>query len=154
VQHVEVVSGKKLTSKIVSQTIDGFPPNAGAVILWSGPVTDVLEVKYDDIAGVEQTLALTDFRTVKGANGRLLPLANATSWPSTAYGPGTVRVNYVAGYGPTDRERVSLVQAAILLFGHWNMNREAVMTESRVGNMELPLTVSALIAPYRQLGVA
>jgi hypothetical protein len=43
-----------------------------------------------------------------------------------------VRISYVAGYDPADRDLAPLVQAAILLFGHFNANREAVVAAGGV----------------------
>jgi uncharacterized phiE125 gp8 family phage protein len=147
IDTVENVSGKRLTRKIVNQ-VSTFPSATGAAIrLWNGPVVEILEVKYDDEAAVEQTLA--DYRT---ADGHLFAAAGAT-WPTSA-GNGSVRISYVAGYAPTDRERQSLIQAVILLFGHFNNNREAVALSGRATNIELPLGVKYLIGPMRTPGMA
>jgi hypothetical protein len=166
VGQVEAATAKNLSPKIVTQTIDGFPgsgaatnrcsPYAGnagsnqqAIRLWSGPVTSILSVKYDDASGVEQTLS--SFRLVEGANAKLLPAYGAT-WPVTAEGPSTVRITLVAGYDvgllPPELEL-----ATILLFGHFNANREAVVAGSAAQAAELPLGVEALIAPYRSPGI-
>jgi uncharacterized phiE125 gp8 family phage protein len=161
VRHVETRTGKNLTQKVETQLVDGFPcasphtnPAAqgnGAIRLWKGPVSEILSIKYDDANGVEQTL--TSFRLVEGKNAKLLP-AYGESWPATAIGPGTVRIVYVAGYDVADRDLHELTQAAILLFGHWNANREAVVVTGSAGQAaELPLGVEALIAPYCSPGI-
>jgi uncharacterized phiE125 gp8 family phage protein len=162
---VERRTGKNLTQKVVTQEVNGFaaghrgqagcgryPYYGGeAIPLFKGPVSEVLGVVYDDGDGVEQDLA--SFRLVEGANARLLPAFNER-WPATAFGPGTVRVTYVAGYDPTELPP-ELVQAAILLFGHYNANREAVVAGAgSAAAIELPLGVEALIAPYRAPGIA
>jgi uncharacterized phiE125 gp8 family phage protein len=77
----------------------------------------------------------------------------SASWPVTAFGPGTVRISYVAGYEPAELPP-ELTQAAILLFGHFNANREAVIAAERAAAVELPLGVEMLIAPYRAPGIA
>jgi hypothetical protein len=64
-----------------------------------------------------------------------------------------VRISYVAGYEPAELPP-ELTQAAILLFGHFNANREAVIASERAAAVELPLGVEMLIAPYRAPGIA
>jgi uncharacterized phiE125 gp8 family phage protein len=157
VRTVEKETGRNLTQQVVTQTADGFPagcdPRGGpkALRLWQGPVAEILEVKYDDPDGVEQTL--TSFRLVEGASARLLP-AYGASWPATAAGPGTVRLTYVAGHDPADRDLAGLTQIAILLFGHWNANREAVVAGAAAQSAELPLGVQMLLDDYRVPGIA
>src|SRR6185503_9167764 len=118
--------------------------------LWFGPVSQILSVDYDDPDGVTQSL--TSFRLVEGEDAQLLP-AYGEQWPATARGPGTVRISYVAGYDPTELPP-ELTLAAVLLFGHFNANREAVLADTRAAAIELPLGVEALIEPYCSLGIA
>jgi uncharacterized phiE125 gp8 family phage protein len=151
--HIESYSGKLLTQKIVTQRVNAFPSDNAPIRLWAGPAQEILEVTYDDAAGDNQTLTDTDFRLIGGNDNLLLPLSGA-DWPTCSSGHGNISITYVAGYGPTDRERVQLVQAVILLFGHWNTNREAVALASRSTNIELPLGVVALVKPFRNLGLA
>ena len=145
---VERSTGKKLTSGAVTQQVSGFPPRGGPLSMWYGPVTAIVSVAYDDAAGAEQTLA--DFRLVEGVDAKLLP-AFGDAWPSTAPGPGAVRITYTAGYA-ADEVPPALDQAVLLLVGHWYANREAVS----VGNVvnEFPLGVEMLLAPHRGLGIA
>jgi uncharacterized phiE125 gp8 family phage protein len=146
--HVERATAKNLTEKVEHQVASGFPRGDRALRLWKGPASSILEVKYDDAEGVEQTLS--SFRLVEGAHAKLLPAFGST-WPVTACGEGTVRISYIAGYAPEDLPP-ELPQAAILLFGHFNANREAVNIGGAV--TELPLGVEAMIAPYRVPGIA
>jgi uncharacterized phiE125 gp8 family phage protein len=159
IRYVEKVTGKKLTPKIVKQTLDGFPggrcyaASPRPIRLLAGPASEILSIDYDDPAGVEQTL--TSFRLVEGGdadNGQLLP-AYGESWPATASGPATVRLTSIAGYDPTELPP-ELVQAAVLLFGHFNANREAVLADMRAAAVELPLGVAMLIANYCTPGIA
>lgn len=164
VRQVETVTGKKLRSRVCRQQADGFPASAlahtnpaaiaGGIRLYCGPVSEILSVEYDDGDGVAQTL--TDFRLVEGSDAspaRLLP-AYGSSWPVTACGAGAVRVSYVAGYDPTELPP-ELVQAALLLFGHFNANREAVAVAAGSATVaELPLGLEWLVGPYRFCGIA
>jgi hypothetical protein len=58
-----------------------------------------------------------------------------------------VRLTYVAGYDPTELPP-ELTQAALMLFGHFNANREAVIAGDRAAAVELPLGVASLIFDY------
>jgi uncharacterized phiE125 gp8 family phage protein len=155
---VETKTGKNLTPKVETQVVDGFSgcgrayqsTYGGAIRLWKGPVSSILEVKYDDGDGVEQTLS--SYRLVGGANAKLLP-AYGDSWPTTHSGAGTVRISYVAGYAPKDLPD-DLVHAVILMFGHFYANREAAIAGNYAQAIELPLGVAALIEPYGSSAVA
>lgn len=153
VRKVETATSKNLTQQIETQVLNGFPATRGseAIRLWKGPVSDIVSVKYDDGDGVEQTLS--SFRLVEGKNAKLLP-AYGESWPVTGPGAGSVRIQYVAGFDPADRDLFELRQAAILLFGHFNANREAVVAGASAAAAELPLGVAALLEPYRVPGIA
>jgi uncharacterized phiE125 gp8 family phage protein len=151
VRHVETRTGRNLTQQVELQRVDGFPICGKALRLYKGPVAEILTVKYDDPDGVEQTLA--SFRLVEGATAKLLP-AYGEQWPATAPGPGTVRVTTIAGHDPADRDLAELVQAAVLLFGHFNANREAVVAGNTAQALELPLGVEVLLAPYCAPGIA
>jgi hypothetical protein len=161
--YVERATGKNLTAKIETQIGNGFPGGAycspsmvgnglgrQAIRLWKGPASEILSIKYDDSDGAEQTLS--SFRLVEGANAKLLPAFGA-SWPVTAIGSGTVRLTYIAGYDPAELPP-ELTHAALMLFGHWYANREAVIASDRAAAVELPLGVQALLEPYRAPGIA
>jgi uncharacterized phiE125 gp8 family phage protein len=147
---VENATGKLLASAEVLQVVDGFPCRDGAIRLWKGPVSAIVSVEYDDSAGVEQTL--TDYRLIEGPNARLLP-AFSERWPLTAYGPGTVRITYTAGYA-SDEVPPPIDQAVLLLTGHYYWSREAVNSGPAAQAVELPLGVAELLGPYRAPGIA
>lgn len=147
VRAVETATGKRLRPTIERQVLSGFCGRG--LRLFKGPVSEILSVEYDDADGVAQELA--SFRLVEGSRALLLP-AFGEAFPLAAEGPGTVRVAYVAGYDPTELPD-ELVQAALLLFGHFNANREAVVIGS-TAPAELPLGVQYLIDAYRSPGIA
>lgn len=77
---------------------------------------------------------------------QVAPVAG-TSWPSVLDQPGSVTINYTAGYG-ADGSSVPMPirQAMLLALGHWFEHRESV---SEVTNLaELPQGVQFLLAPY------
>jgi uncharacterized phiE125 gp8 family phage protein len=152
ISSVEIASGRNLTQKVQTQVFDGFPGSGiirggyrSLIQFFRGPVSSVLEIAYDDGNGIEQTLA--DYRLIGGTVPQLAPKLGA-AWPVTYSGSGTVRISYIAGYAPEDVP-AELIQAALLLFGHFNANREAVIAGDRAVAAEVPLGVQALIDPYR-----
>ncbi|MDO9125489.1 MAG: head-tail connector protein, partial [Parvibaculum sp.] len=68
------------------------------------------------------------------------------AWPMPATRLAGIAVDFTAGYGAAAAVPAPLKQAVLLLAAHWFENREPL------GNgVELPLTVSALVARYRRL---
>jgi uncharacterized phiE125 gp8 family phage protein len=114
-----------------------------AVPLPRPPLVSVIGVFYTPSSGVEEEI--TDFRTYGTAiqAGAYLMPARNKNWPTTDDEPGSVRIRYTAGYATLPK---AIKHAALLLIGHWYENREAA-TEAKMN--DLPMAVSALLAPYR-----
>jgi uncharacterized phiE125 gp8 family phage protein len=143
IAHVEQITGKNLSLKTETQDFDGFPSSGRIMRLNKGPVREITEIAYDDGNGDEQIL------TGRLVNGGIAPSLGGV-WPATAQGVGTVRVTYLAGYMPGELP-LDLKHAALLLFGHFYANREAVSAGPGIQVNELPLGVAALIQPHRQM---
>lgn len=147
VDHVESVISKCLTPKVVRQVAAGFPGN-GRIRLYKGPVQEVLAVEYDDANGAPTALA--DFRLVEGSPAVLMPVVGE-AFPATYGGPGTVRIDLLAGYQPGEMPR-AIETAVLQLTAHYYANREAVVTGTIA--TEIPLGVQALLRPHRPVGLA
>lgn len=137
-------------------TRDGFPAastsNPLAIIeLRRPPVLSVVSVKYDDAAGVEQTLAGAAYRVdLASEPARLMPVPG-TVWPATLAGAiATVRVEFTAGYGASSASVPEPLRQWVLL-------AVGDLYERRAASGETPATphafVDGLLQPYRQLGV-
>lgn len=114
------------------------------------PVASVSSVTYYDGANASQTLADTVYSKFVDARGPYLGLAPDQSWPGTFSRPDAVRVTYVCGVAAADvPARIKVVIK--LLVGHWYENREAVVPGASPS--ELPMAVTALLAPLRRVGV-
>lgn len=117
----------------------------GPIHLPYGPVAAVASIAYVDPYGAEQTLDDTGYvlRT-----GDIVGLTYGASWPALRGDAEGVRIQYVTG---EDEAPTAIVQALLLLIGHWYANRETV----NVGNItsQLPLATQALLAPYRDVRV-
>lgn len=122
-------------------TLCSFP--TGRIDLPRPPLSAVATVHYTPADGVE--VPLTGFRVLDvgvSDGGFILPALN-TAWPVTNGQPGSVRINFTAGYSVVPP---SVKRAALLLIGHWFEHREAA---GDVKVAELPMAVDALLYPYR-----
>jgi uncharacterized phiE125 gp8 family phage protein len=112
-EWVEHHTSAVLVRRQFTEHFDGFGRN---LIIRKHPIIVVDSLRYIDRAGGEQVY--------EGASGRyekrpfrLYP-ALGRPWPATHH----VTVTYTAGYGPLDAP-AQLVQAMLLLIGHWYANR-------------------------------
>lgn len=62
---------------------------------------------------------------------------------------GGIAIDFTAGYGAAADVPEPLRQAMLMLVAHWFETRSPV--SFGVGTVEIPLTVAALIAPYRRM---
>jgi len=106
-------------------TLDRFPAGGGAIRLPYPPLVSVSSLTYVDGSGVTQTLAASAYSVdAASAPGRVVP-AYGTVWPATRGHVNDVAVTYVAGSAATPP---AVVQAMLLLIGHWYEHREGVVT--------------------------
>ena len=92
-QRAEQITGRALATGNFSLTLDSFP--AGAIMLHSGPVTEIVSVAYTDTAGVAQTLTGYQLDTTS-LPARILPAVD-TVWPDTQDIANAVTITYTAG---------------------------------------------------------
>lgn len=152
-------AGRAFVTQTWELVLDKFPVDE--ILLPRPPLQSVTSIKYDDAAGVEQTLATTEY-TVDTASqpGWVVPVTGG--WPiATFEGINSVRIRYVAGYimtnSPADlTENIpASIKAAILLhLGRLYDSREDVIVGTTV--TQLPIgTAEYLLRPYRvALGMA
>lgn len=145
IEYVERYCGVKLGAQTgLTWRAESLPSAASAYVdLALRPVTGITSVVWQDSAGAEVDGLVDDFRASE--SGRLRP-AIGKCWPSGV--AGEVVVTFDAGYAANEAPN-SLLSAVKLMLGHLYMNREAVLTTGMAG--EVPLGVSALCAPFRQV---
>lgn len=112
-----------------------------------GNLISVTSVKYYDTNNAQQTVSASVYGAYSDDIGPYLALKRGQTWPSVYDRPDAIEVVWQAGYGAAAAVPSPLVRAVLLLAGHFYANREAVVLGDTA--TELPLTVSALIAPYR-----
>ena len=122
--------------------LDAWP--GAAVTVPMAPISAVTAVTMND-PGAPRSVAASHYDTaLEGDAPRLV----ATSvWPAPARRIGGIHIDFTAGYGGAADVPAPLRQAILLLAAYWFEHREPVSHGDTAG--ELPLTVSALIAPYR-----
>ena len=128
VKVCRLVAENELRRSILPQTwqktLDVFP---GAIELPYPPATSVTSIKYLDSAGVQQTLAATEYTLDELSEpGWIVPAYNVT-WPDTYATINAVEVVYVAGYANAAAVPQSIKQWILLHVGHLYENREATM---------------------------
>lgn len=116
------------------------------------PDADDVVITYRDGDGQSVTVAPALYEIVSLSG---LPevrfLADFERPPLFADTAMPVTLSFTAGYGGEAAVPSPIKQAIRLLVSHWFENREAV--QSGASSVELPMGVSALIAPYRMRGV-
>lgn len=107
----------------------------------------VTSITYLDSTGTEQTLPTTSYNLdTTSIPARITP-AQGLFWPIlNNYIPGSVKITFVAGsYGDgveVNTCPMTIVQAMLLLIGHWYAHREAA---SELNMKNIPLAVDALL---------
>lgn len=125
-------------------------PADGDIRLPFPDVSSVM-VKYSDTNDAEQTVSAALYETMQDHRGSFVRFKEGFTSPGV-YDDRTdaVRVTLVAGFGAAAANVPEAVKTAIkMLAAHWYANREAV----GVAMQEVPLGVTALLAPYRRIGV-
>lgn len=70
-------------------------------------------------------------------------------WPAPSRRVVGIAIDFTAGYGAASAVPAPLKQALLMLVAHWFEKREPVAFGETTE--EIPLTVAALIAPYRRI---
>lgn len=148
-ERAEALTGRVLITQKLRLTLESFPRDS--IELPCPPLASVEDVSYLDGAGTRIALdgdacdyqAITDELT-----GRVLP-GWGKAWPSCRRAPGSVRIDFTAGYGATpDKVPASIRSWILLAVGTLYSQREAIVTGASVA--ELPASFwDSLLDPYR-----
>jgi uncharacterized phiE125 gp8 family phage protein len=116
------------------------------------PGIRAVTVAYADPAGADQSVDAALFQTYDDARGTIISFRSGFDAPSLQdERADAATISFTAGYGDGPADIPAPLRAAILLLvGHWYQNRE-LAADANIG--ELPFAVSALIAPFRRVGV-
>lgn len=141
--YVERYTGHILLRREMTATLDRFPCGSRYAELPWRPIASVDGIAYTDTDSADQ--AFEDFTAMLGRYPLRIWAASGASWPSTLDN-SAVTVTFTAGYAAGD-EPAELLQAMLLLIGHWFEVRETV----NVGNIvsEVPFATKALMDIHR-----
>jgi uncharacterized phiE125 gp8 family phage protein len=116
------------------------------------PDVSAVTVKYFDADNAEQTVSGSLVQLLDDELGTFVRFSDDFAFPSVFDDRGDgVKVEFTAGYGESATDVPQSIRTAILLMvAHWYNNREA-STEGQ--QSEIPFGASALIAPFRRVGV-
>lgn len=147
--QIEDYSGRLLVRR--SHQINGTGPfMSGPIAIDVAPVHSLVKVEWQDADGVVAEVE-GSFLSAFVWPPRVFPLSG-TAWPSASLG---YAVTVDAGYDNAAEDESlhvppQLMQALLLLVGHWFENHEAVVMGSA---MELPLGVADICRQFRLPGV-
>lgn len=144
------ILGRALVTQTWRQDFPGF---ADRLRLPLATVASITHVKYYDGNNTLQTLSSTVYSLFKDGAGPYIELAPAQSWPGCYSRPDAVQVTFVCGSAVASVP--APIKAAILLMvGDLYAFRETAQVGSTAAAaIPMSMTVSALIAPYRRVGV-
>lgn len=137
-------TGRALMLQTWELSQDGFDDE---MCIGRAPVEGVTSIKYTDVSGVEQTLAITEYvLDISSHSFVRVVLAPNKSWPQVYPGINTVRIRYIAGYANAAMVPRSLKQWMLLQISHWFRNRESVTMN---GPIEKIPFIDNLLNAYR-----
>lgn len=116
------------------------------------PDVSAATVKYFDESNDEQTVSGSLFTRLEDERGTLIRFSDEFAFPSVFGDRGDgVQVEFTAGYGANATDVPQAIRTAILLIvAHWYNNREASVEGQQ---SEIPFGASALLSPYRRIGI-
>lgn len=145
--HVEAQTGLALITQSWRMVLDRWP-DCGRIPVWPAPLRSVTAARVYDRAGHAQTVDIQAF-VPDLATMTLAFVPWAMTLP-TRIAAG-IEIDIVAGFGDAAADVPEPLRHAIrLLTAHWYENRGVVAAEARA---TVPLTVGALLVPYRRLSL-
>jgi uncharacterized phiE125 gp8 family phage protein len=112
-----------------------------------GTVSSVESIAYRDPTGTEQTLDPSTY--IVDATRVPARVGPAIDWPRAGIEPGPIVISYTVSPLGTDDTAV-VVQAMLLMMGHWYKNREATQVDARGAPAEIPLSSTWLLNSIRK----
>lgn len=152
-QRVENDLRRTLITTTRDLILDSFPCSErnpfAAIEIPLPPLQSVISVKYLSTENVLTTLDAGEYVVdTDSTPGRVMP-AYGKTWPSTLDYPGSVRVQFVAGYGDAAADVPQCIKNWMLLnVGALYENRE-VLTIGNGGVIDLTTMADSLLDPER-----
>lgn len=126
--------------------LDCFPEET--ILLPLAPVSAVTTISLLARTEPDEVLSETLFDFDLGSEPPRIWRASGAAWPTAKRRVAGIVIDFTAGYGGMGSVPQPLKQAVLMLVAHWYETRLPVALDSTAS--EVPLTVAALIAPYRR----
>lgn len=140
-----------LIDQEITYKLDSFP-YIDRLVLPRTNLISVTSVSYVDQDGATQTLATSVYGVDTFSTPGAIYLKTNKEWPTELLNErNVVTVVYRAGWDDRASVPRNIKQAVLLLIGHWNENRETVLTGSI--QTEIDFTVTALLNQERLFGL-
>lgn len=152
-QHAEEVLWRGLVQQTWELILDAFPDDDAIVLprghlatLTGDPAPSAVTwVKYIDAAGVQQTLATTEYGVDSDSVPGRVVLGYGKSWPGTRDQWDAVRVRYVVGWAAASVPE-AIKQAVLLLVSQMYEHRTPEVLGTVVARVQF--AVDSLLVPY------
>jgi uncharacterized phiE125 gp8 family phage protein len=155
-RYAEKFLGRALIDQTWDLYLDSFPTSGQKEIkIPLPPLIEVIQVAYDDGAGIEQTVGVDDYYVDSVSQPGWIVPQGGTSWPATLDAINAVRIRFRAGYldngSPQQQNVPDDIRAAIkLTLGALYENREQVIAEAgRTTAIALPWGAEQLLRMRR-----
>jgi uncharacterized phiE125 gp8 family phage protein len=127
-RQAEHLTGRALVTQRWRLSLVRFP--AASLELPRPPLQSIESISYLDQDGARQALAASDYEVITDELfGRALP-AYGKHWPACRAAPGSVLVEYTAGYGLAAAVPQDIRHWMLLAIGTWYAQREASATSA------------------------
>jgi uncharacterized phiE125 gp8 family phage protein len=148
--HIEAQTRRALITQEWRLVRDAWPSD-GRITALPAPLVEIAAVRVRDGEGGAQSIDLQAFTMDAAAAPAIIAFA-PWSLPAPERKGGGIEIDITCGYGDEpDDVPAALRQAIWLLLAHWYENRGLIAVGDTVA--VLPVTVAALIAPYRVLSL-
>lgn len=136
-REVETLTARSLVTQTREMVLDEWPA-ASLILLEHPPVSAITSIRYVTDAGVEVTLAATEYELISDVTPPYVWPGEGRAWPSaTLRSRAPIRVRYVCGYGdaaavPSDFKRLVLGLVAVDYENREAMSTAAMAQRARI----------------------
>lgn len=143
--QAELYTGRQFLTATWSILLNGFPSK---VAITKSPVSSISSVKYYDSENELQTLDSAEYNIEDGGTYDLHSILFDGSIPSTYDKPGSVVIEYVAGYGALPSAVPDPIRVAVMIqAANYFANRESEQTGTT--SVSLLYGCHQLLFPYK-----
>ncbi|MEG9884636.1 MAG: head-tail connector protein [Hyphomicrobiales bacterium] len=149
--HLELATRRAFITQSWSLFLDRWP-RSGMVNLPLSPVGSVDALRVYDPQDSVSVVAASEYGVDVQSQPPRVVRSGHGEWRHSLRSLNGIEIAFTAGFGPKAEDiPAPLRQAILLLVAHWFENRQPLIIDGDC--VEMPLTVKALIAPYRMVSL-